>query len=455
MAPPDLLAMARRLISMPRGPKSLGGLIASGPPEQRTALIEALSPNALAALPFLFEFWGRADHQLPPEAPWTTWVVLGGRGSGKTRTGTEWVRRMVEGGTPLQAGAKRRVALLAETWEQAREVMVQGESGFLACSPADRRPAFISTRRMLRWPNGAEAHLFSAVDPEALRGPQFDCAWSDELAKWRLVGEAWDMLQFGLRLGDHPQQIVTTTPRDVPVLHAILADPATVMTTAPTAANRANLAADFFDHVVRRYEGTTQGRQELEGVLLTERDNALFSRRTIDRARLDRAPRLDRIVVAVDPPASHGERADECGIIVAGRAGDDFYVLEDRSIARATPSQWAAAAIAAYRHHAADRIVAEINQGGDMVIDTLRHADPMAAVSSVRATHGKTVRAEPVSLLYERGLVHHVGLFTALEDQLVELGHTARSPDRADALVWAITELMAERTEPKPRARFL
>jgi phage terminase large subunit-like protein len=451
MAPSDLLAMARRLTSTPHGPKSLADWIASGPPARRGTLLDALSPNALAALPFLFEFWGRADHQLAPDVAWTTWVVLGGRGSGKTRTGTEWVRSMVEGSTPLEPGHKRRVALVAETWEQAREVMVHGDSGFLACTPADRRPAFVSTRRMLSWPNGAEAHLFSAVDPESLRGPQFDCAWSDELAKWRFVDEAWDMLQFGLRLGDHPQQVVTTTPRNVPLLHAMLAEPSTVMTTAPTTANRANLAVDFFDSVARRYAGTSVGRQELEGVLLSEPENALFTRATIDGARVNRAPILDEVVVAVDPPASHGARADECGIVVAGRAGDAFYVLADRSLAQATPSQWAGAAVAAAKAYSADRIVAEVNQGGDMVIDTLSRESPTAPVCAVRASRGKVVRAEPVSLLYERGLVHHVGLFAALEDQLVMLGHETRSPDRADALVWAISDLMREGGAPRLR----
>jgi phage terminase large subunit-like protein len=306
---------------------------------------------------------------------------------------------------------------------------------------------------MLSWPNGAEAHLYSAVDPEALRGPQFDCAWSDELAKWRDIENAWNMLQFGLRLGKQPRQVVTTTPRDVPMLHAILAEPTTVMTTAPTIANRANLAPDFADSIARRYAGTSIGRQELEGELLCEPENALFKRQTIERARVTRAPQLDRIVVAIDPPASHGPGSDECGIIVVGRADDSFYVLADRSVAQATPSQWATAAIAAAHCYDVDRIVAEVNQGGDMVIETLRHADPIAPVRAVRATRGKTVRAEPVSLLYERGLVHHVGLFAALEDQLVALGQQTRSPDRADALVWAITDLMHGATGP--RLRFL
>lgn len=404
-------------------------------------------------MPYLFEVWGRVGHQLPPEGDWTTWVVLGGRGSGKTRAGSEWVRRQVEGPTPLIGGSAQRVALVAETWEQAREVMVLGESGLIACAPRDWRPAFVATRRCLVWPNGAEAQLFSAADPESLRGPQFDGAWSDELAKWRRVEAAWDMLQFGLRLGARPRQIVTTTPRDVAPLRTILADPSTVVTRAPTADNAANLAPDFLDKITRRYAGTTLGRQELDGELIGDPEGTLFPRSSIEAGRVGRAPALDRVVVAIDPPASHGPDADECGIVVAGRAGDAFYVLADCSVARSAPARWAAAAIAAARHWQADRIVAEVNQGGDMVVETLRQVDPHAPVMAVRATRGKTVRAEPVSLLYEQGLVRHVGHHAALEDQLVMMGRRGDSPDRADALIWAIAEL--RRAAPGPRVRGL
>ena len=442
---------ARTLISPRHGPKSLAAWIASLSPAERAIWIDSLSIEALLALPYLFEFWGRRPHQLPPDGDWTTWVVMGGRGSGKTRAGTEWVRMLVEGATPLAPGSVRRIALVAETWEQAREIMVHGESGFLACTPRDRMPAFVSTRRKLIWQNGAEAQLFSAADPESLRGPQFDCAWSDELTKWRRAEDAWDMLQFGLRLGEHPQQIVTTTPRDIPLLHAILADPATVTTSAATVENRANLAPDFFGKITRRYEGTTLGRQELGGELIADPAGSLFRRAVIEAARVLRAPSLDRVVVAVDPPASHGPESDECGIVVAGRAGEAFYVLADCSMAQAAPARWGAAAIEACRTHRADRIVAEVNQGGDMVVDVLRRIDPHAPVTAVRATRGKTMRAEPVALLYEQGLVRHVGQFAALEDQLVMLGRGASSPDRADALVWAITELMHPTASPRVR----
>ncbi|MEM9269295.1 MAG: terminase family protein, partial [Pseudomonadota bacterium] len=218
--------------------------------------LDGLSSNALAALPYLFEHWAHPSHQTAPEGDWSTWVILGGRGAGKTRAGAEWVRSQVEGDTPSAPGACKRVALVGETYDQARDVMVFGDSGLLACSPPDRRPEWQATRRRLVWPNGAEARCFSASDPEALRGPQFDCAWADELAKWKLGEDAWDMLQFALRLGDHPRQVVTTTPRSVSVLRNILEEESTVLTSAPTEANKAYLAASFLDRVRGRYAGT-------------------------------------------------------------------------------------------------------------------------------------------------------------------------------------------------------
>lgn len=378
--------------------------------------------------------------------------MLGGRGAGKTRAGSEWVRAQVEGATPLSGGRARRVALLAETWEQAREVMVFGESGVLACSPPDRRPLWHAGRQALIWPNGAEARLYSAVDPESLRGPQFDRAWSDELAKWRKAKEAWNNLQMGLRLGDRPRQMVTTTPRDTPLLRRLLGAGTTAVTRAPTRANRAYLAESFLDQIVREHADTDWGRQELEGELLTERRGALFPRRVIEAGRVAAAPALERVVVAVDPPVTGGPASDECGLVVAGRSGEVVYVLADLSLAQAAPAVWAARAVEAWRQFEADRIVAEVNQGGDLVLDVIRRADPAAPVAKVRASRGKAARAEPVSLLYERGLVRHVGLFPELEDQLATFGETAKSPDRVDALVWAVTELTAERGRPRVRS---
>jgi phage terminase large subunit-like protein len=443
------------LTSTPRGPRSLAAWLASRTPRSQSRFLEGLSDNATAALPYLFEFWGRADHQLEPLGDWTTWVVLGGRGSGKTRAGAEWIRAQIEGTTPLQAGRARRAALLAETWEQGRAVMIEGESGILACSPPDRRPIWEATKRRLVWPNGAEAHVFSAVDPESLRGPQFDVAWSDELAKWRKAEAAWDMLQFGLRLGDRPRQVVTTTPRNVKLLRLLLDQTTTIATRAPSRANQAFLAPGFLEAVTARYRDTPLGRQELEGELISDPPGALFSRAAIDAARVSAAPALDRVVVAVDPPATGAPGADECGIVVAGVAGEAVYVLDDRSVAEASPARWAAEAVEAWRMHDADRIVAEVNQGGDMVAETIRRADPFAPVAPVRASRSKSLRAEPVSLLYAQGRVRHVGHLPALEDQLCAFEGTGRSPDRVDALVWAVSELMAREHDSGPRIRGL
>ncbi|MDH3264025.1 MAG: terminase family protein, partial [Paracoccaceae bacterium] len=252
--------------------------IASAPREVQEKFLGELTEAELIALPWMFEFWA-LPHQLPPEGPeWRTWVILGGRGAGKTRAGSEWVRAMVEGDRPQEPGRARRVALVGETLDQAREVMVFGDSGILACSPPDRRPKWEATRKRLVWPNGAVAQLFSAHEPEALRGPQFDAAWVDELAKWKKAEATWDMLQLCLRLGEHPQQVVTTTPRNVGVLKTILGAESTVVTTAPTEANRANLPASFLDEVYGRYAGTRLGRQELDGVLLEDEEGALWTR---------------------------------------------------------------------------------------------------------------------------------------------------------------------------------
>ena len=391
-------------------------------------------------------------------------MILGGRGAGKTRAGAEWVRSQVEGARPLDRGPARRVALLGETIEQAREVMVFGESGVLACSPPDRRPRWEATRKRLVWPNGAVAQLFSAHEPDTLRGPQFDAAWADELAKWPRAQEAWDMLQFALRLGDDPRACVTTTPRNTAALKDLLARPSTVSTHAPTQANRAHLARSFLDEVRARYAGTRLGRQELEGILLEEAEGALWSGPMLERAQLDVVPQLSRVVVAVDPPVTGHARSDACGIVVAGlerREGRQprLVVLEDATVEGASPVAWAEAATAAYRRHDADRVVAEVNQGGDLVETVMRQVEPDVPFKAVRARHGKTVRAEPVAALYEQGRVGHVRGLAALEEQMTRM--TARgfegpgSPDRVDALVWALTELMAGAGTARPKMRVL
>jgi len=459
------LREATRLTLTPRDLRSGSDWLACVSAQDVKTFLDDLSDNALAALPWLFEFWA-LPHQLPPEGDWKSWVILGGRGAGKTRAGAEWVRAQVEGATPLAKGHARRVALVGETFDQVREVMVFGESGILACSPPDRRPSWQAGRKRLEWPNGAVAQVFSAFDPESLRGPQFDAAWVDELAKWPKAEETWTQLQFGLRLGQHPRQVITTTPRDVGVLKDILAADSTVSTQAPTEANAAYLAASFLEEVKRRYAGTRLGRQELEGVLVSDADGALWSTGMIEAARLAECPPLDRIVVAVDPPVSSGDSADECGILVVGAvtngAPQDWraVVVEDASL-KGSPQTWAQAALAAAARHGADRVVAEVNQGGELVETLIRSIDPLVPYRAVRASRSKQARAEPVAALYEQGRVGHLRGLGPLEDQLCKMtaqGYTGKgSPDRLDALVWALTDLMIEpaRRWSAPRMRGL
>ena len=418
------------------------------------------------ALPYLFEFWAMA-HQLPPEGDWRNWVILGGRGAGKTRAGAEWVRAEVEGDKPLDPGRAKRVALIGETEAQVREVMIFGESGILACSPPDRRPEWRATRKLLEWPNGAVAQVFSAHEPEGLRGPQFDAAWVDELGKWKKGQETWDMLQMALRLGSDPRAVVTTTPRNVGVLKRILGQQSTVVTHAATEANRAFLARSFLEEVRTRYAGTRLGRQELDGVLLDEAEGALWSLERLEAGRVDALPQFSRIVVAVDPPVTGHRKSDECGIVVVGAVTDGppgdwrAVVLEDASVSAATPMQWAEAAIAAWRRHGADRLVAEVNQGGDLVETVVRQVDPLVPYRGVRATRSKSVRAEPVAALYEQGRVAHVRGLAELEEQMCRMTvrgyHGDGSPDRVDALVWALNDLMIEPASrwQSPRIRTL
>jgi phage terminase large subunit-like protein len=410
-----------------------------------------LSQNALLALPWVFEFWA-LPHQLPPRGAWKTWVIMGGRGAGKTRAGSEWVRAQVEGAGPADPGKCKRVALVGETIDQVRDVMVLGESGIVACSPPDRKPEWLASKNQLVWPNGAMAQVFSAHEPEAMRGPQFDAAWADELGKWKKGGEAWDQLQFALRLGRNPQAVVTTTPRNVGVLKAILKNPSSVIAHAPTEANRAYLAESFLAEVRTRYGGTRLGRQELDGVLVEDEEGALWTARMLERAKVATVPECSRVVVAVDPPVTSSKQSDECGIVVVGAdtRGDPrdwrAVVLEDASVRGASPEGWARAALAAMERHGAERLVAEVNQGGDLVERLVRMIDPQVAFRAVHATRSKMLRAEPVAALYEQERVAHVRGLQALEDQMCQMTVTGwkgrGSPDRLDALVWALTDLM-------------
>ncbi len=378
---------------------------------------------------------------------WTTWLMLGGRGAGKTRLGAEWVRALAAGHPPYAAQRHLHIALVGETEHDTREVMIEGPSGLLAVSPRGERPHWTATRRRLEWPNGAVAYAFSAEDPDGLRGPQFDAAWCDELAKWRNPDATFDMLQFGLRLGAHPRQLVTTTPRPIKLIQRLLNDPRTAVTRAATQVNARHLSPAFLDAVIGRYAGTRLGRQEIDGEVIEERADALWTREQIEAARVDQAPPLMRVVVGLDPPASARSAAAACGIVAAGisEAGT-VYVLEDASVEGLSPERWAARAIALYRRHQADCLVAEVNMGGDMVRAVLNQIDRNLPLRQVRATRGKYLRAEPVALLYAQGKVKHVGAgLCALEGELCDFGPEGlsdeRSPDRLDALVWAVTAL--------------
>lgn len=420
--------------------------LASLPEALRDDLVAALSQAEARALLCNWPFWARPS-QLPPPGDWRIWLLIAGRGFGKTRTGAEYVRARV------RSGNARRLALVAPTAADARNVMVEGESGVLAVSPSWDRPRYEPSKRRLTWPNGAIATLYSADEPERLRGPQHDMSWCDELGSWRYP-EAWDMLMFGLRLGTDPRVVVTTTPRPTRLIRGLMTDSTAVLTRGTTFENRANLAPDFVEQIVRKYKGTRLGRQELDAELLDDVPGALWTRAVIEGCRAGTFPVLARVVVAIDPAVTSGEAADETGIIVAGKDGQGHgWLLADAS-GRYAPTEWAKTAIAAYRTHRADRIVAEVNNGGEMVEATLRMIDPNVSFAAVHASRGKVTRAEPVAALYEQGRVHHFGAFPQLEDQMCGFSRGAQgefdvqaagySPDRVDALVWALTDLLVE-----------
>ncbi|MBI3274601.1 MAG: DNA-packaging protein [Methylocystis sp.] len=425
-------------------------------------LIEGFSAREIALLLADWEFVARND-QWPPllaanGAPWRAWLILGGRGAGKTRAGAEWVKGLALGRPQFSILPAPRIALVGESAADVREVMVEGVSGIRAVHGRAERPRWEASRKRLVWDNGVVAQAFSAEDPESLRGPQFCAAWCDELAKWRYAKETWDMLQFGLRLGEWPRQLVTTTPRPIPLLKRLIGDAGVVVTRAMTRDNAANLAPSFLESVLGQYAGTRLGRQELEGEIVEERANALWTRDMLENARSGAAPELARIIVAIDPPASSTKRADCCGIVAAGvDANGLVHVLADATLAAARPAYWARAAVALYHKLSADALVAEVNQGGDMVRAVINEADPSAPVMQVRATRGKYLRAAPVAQLYEQGRVRHVGAFPALEDEMCDFGldglSSGRSPDRLDALVWAITALALTPRAPEPRMR--
>ena len=416
--------------------RSVAESLASLSPTKQAEALRGFTEAQAVALLRDWRFWGR-PYQHEPAGEWRTWLILAGRGWGKTRTGAETVRQWAT------SGRYGRIALVARTAADVRDVIVEGESGLLAIHRNDERPVWKASQRRLEWPNGAIATTYSAEEPDQLRGPQSDAAWCDELAAWRYP-ETWDQLQFGLRLGDAPRVIVTTTPRPTKLVRLLASAPDTHVTRGKTADNRKNLAPGVVADLERRYAGTRLGRQELDGEILDDSAGALWRWQWIDAARVTRAPDLRRVVVAIDPAASSHDESDETGIVVAGVGHDGrAYVLADAS-GRYRPEEWARTALALYREHHADCIVAEANNGGEMVAATLRVHDRGANVRTVHATRGKATRAEPVAALYEQARVSHVGALARLEDQLTtwDPATSRTSPDRLDALVWALTELL-------------
>ena len=426
--------------------------LAMMPVETRDRILAGLDDAAAQALAHDWS-WRARPEQLAPDGDWRIWLMMAGRGFGKTRAGAEWVRAIAE------SDGRARIALVGATLGEVRSVMVEGPSGLLAIAPWWNRPAFSPALRRLIWPNGAMAILFGAAEPEALRGPQFSHGWADEIAKWAGGEAVWDNLMMGMRLGHEPRVLATTTPRPVALVRNLVArDGADVaVTRGRTADNSANLADGFIAAMERNYGHTRLGRQELEGELIEEVEGALWSRDLLERCRAvhvpagkDGAGPLSRVVVAVDPPAS--ATGDACGIVVAGIGPDGrAYVIADASVEKATPETWARAVASAAAAHGADRVVAEANNGGAMVESVLRAAEAALPVRLVHASRGKAARAEPVAALYEAGRVLHLGAFWQMEDQMCGLvaggGYVGpgRSPDRADALVWALTELMLGR----------
>jgi phage terminase large subunit-like protein len=406
------------------------------PASERLDRINALSDDEAAALAYDWD-WHARPKQLPPDGDWRYWLIIAGRGFGKTRTGAELVRRWVKD--------HDYVNLIGATSDDARDIMIEGESGILAICPDHERPRYLAHKRQLVWPNGAKSLIFTADEPERLRGKQHAKLWLDEVASWRYP-ESWDQAKFGLRLGDNPQAVLTTTPRPTKLIKELIADDGTHVTTGTTYENKGNLARAFLDVIVKKYEGTRLGRQELNAEILGDNPGALWKRDQIEDGRVKEAPAMKRVVVAVDPAVTSNPDSDETGIVVVGLGVDGKgYVLADLSM-RGTPEEWARAAVRAYQDFKADRLLAEANNGGQMVEAVVRTADRTISYKGVHASRGKITRAEPVSALYEQGRCHHVGCFPVLEDQMCDYDpRTAKfSPDRMDALVWGFTELLIQ-----------
>lgn len=415
-------------------------LLASLTEDERLELLDSLSAEEKAFLAYYWPLWARPE-QLPPlDDEWLTWLVLAGRGFGKTRSGAEWVRAEVE------SGRARRIALIGETHKDLEEVMVFGDSGILSVFPKDKRPIVSKKPIQITFHTGAIALGYNATEPDQLRGPQFDLAWCDELAKWRYARETWDQLQFGLRLGERPRAMVTTTPRPIPLLKEILADELTRVTRGSTYDNAGNLAESFLRQITIKYEGTRLGRQELAAELLEDLPGALWTNDSFIRGGKDM--QMQRVVVSIDPSGTKGGENDnnDVGIAVAGKGIDGRgYVMDDWTC-NLSPAGWGRRAVEAYHFYKADCIVAETNFGGAMVEHVIKSIDPKVPYRPVIASRGKVARAEPVAALYEQQRVSHLKVFTELEKQMCMMdasGYVGEgSPDRADAAIWALSYLM-------------
>jgi len=409
--------------------------------DDRKAVINSLSATQKQALLYHWATWARPS-QIAPKWLWRVWLLLAGRGFGKTRCGAEFIRQEVDGN---RAG---HIALIAPTAADARDTMIEGESGLLGVFPPNQRPTYEPSKRRITFHTGAIATTYSADEPDRLRGPNHDLAWADELSSWRYP-EAWDMLNFGLRIGENPRAVVTTTPKPTALIKNLVNRADVHVTRGSTFDNSANLATAFLDEVTARYEGTRLGRQELHAEILDDVEGALWNRDMLDEGRVTEVPFLKRIVVAIDPAISSKATSAETGIVAVGvDERNHGYVLEDRST-RGTPNEWASQAVALYHTLKADRIIAESNQGGDMVKHTLATVDGNVPIRLVHASRGKRTRAEPVAALYEQGRIHHVGAFNQLEDQLCSwIPAESDSPDRLDALVWGFTELLVGTQAP-------
>lgn len=414
---------------------SYRNFLASMPMPQRVALVNSLTEETANAL--LYDWmglWARPN-QRPPDGEWYVWLIIAGRGWGKTRTGAEYIRWCVE------TGQARRIALVAETAADARDVMVEGASGLMAVCPPWARPVYEPSKRRLVWPNGAVATTYSGDSPDQLRGPQHDLAWCDEPAKWKYPDEAWDNLELGLRIGARPRVIATTTPRPIPLIRRLAEDPCTHVTCGATWENAANLAPTTLERIRALYEGTRFARQEIYGEIVDDVEGALWTWRVIEANRVNECPPLVRVVVGVDPAVTAEADSNETGIVVVGHdSAGAGYVLADYSL-RASPDAWARRVCAAYHEWRCDRVVVEVNQGGDLVEKLLRTVEPGLPVEAVRATRGKYTRAEPVAALYEQGKIHHAAQLEELERQMTTYVPGDASPDRLDALVWAVTGL--------------